>query len=147
MQQTILVAQQALKYDEVPIGALIVDNNTKQVIASGFNQREVQQRATAHAEILAIENACQKTGSWRLEHHSLFVTLEPCPMCAGAIINSRIATVAYGAHDPKAGSVGSLTNLFSLNYNHQPDFIGGVLEQQCGKLLTDFFKAIRARRN
>jgi tRNA(adenine34) deaminase len=146
MHSTIKIAQRALIDDEVPIGAIIVDNQTKEIIATGFNQREVQQRATAHAEILAIEAACKSVGSWRLEHHSLFVTLEPCAMCAGAIINSRIADVIFGASDPKAGSVGSLTNLFTLDYNHHPDFQGGVLAAECGTLLTDFFRTIRLNR-
>lgn len=147
MQQALLTAQEALKYNEVPIGALIVDDETHEVIAQGFNQREILQQATAHAEIIAIESACQKLDSWRLEHHSLFVTLEPCAMCAGAIINSRIAHVIFGARDPKAGSVESLTQLFNVRYNHHPDFQGGVLEAECGALLTNFFRKIRQRKN
>lgn len=147
MQQALLTAQEALKYNEVPIGALIVDDETHEVIAQGFNQREIRQQATAHAEIIAIESACQKLDSWRLEHHSLFVTLEPCAMCAGAIINSRIAHVVFGALDPKAGSIESLTQLFNVKYNHHPDFQGGVLEAECGALLTNFFRKIRQRKS
>ena len=107
MNQALVTAQQAAAQQEVPIGAIIVDNLTGQILARGANEREHQQNPLAHAEILAIQAACQQLGSWRLEHHSLFVTLEPCAMCAGAIINSRITNVIYGAADPKAGSVES----------------------------------------
>ena len=114
MNQALVTAQQAAAQQEVPIGAIIVDNLTGQILARGANEREHQQNPLAHAEILAIQAACQQLGSWRLEHHSLFVTLEPCAMCAGAIINSRITNVIYGAADPKAGSVESLVNLFYI---------------------------------
>ena len=114
MNQALVTAQQAAAQQEVPIGAIIVDNLTGQILARGANEREHQQNPLAHAEILAIQAACQQLGSWRLEHHSLFVTLEPCAMCAGAIINSRITNVIYGAADPKAGSVESFFNLFCL---------------------------------
>lgn len=143
MNQALITAQQAAAQQEVPIGAIIVDNLTGQILAHGANEREHQQNPLAHAEILAIQAACQQLGSWRLEHHSLFVTLEPCAMCAGAIINSRITNVIYGAADPKAGSVESLVNLFALPYNSRPDYQGGILAPACSKLLRDFFQRIR----
>lgn len=143
MQQAISEADKARQLAEVPIGAVIVDEVQHQVLATGFNQREVKQDALAHAELLAIDAACQKKQSWRLEQCSLFVTLEPCAMCAGAIINSRINNVIFGAWDPKAGSVGSLVNLFEQPYNHRPHYQGGVLQSECAQLLTDFFREIR----
>ncbi|UQS82858.1 tRNA adenosine(34) deaminase TadA [Bombilactobacillus folatiphilus] len=145
MRQAMVAAQQARSLAEVPIGAVIVDEQTNQVIAQGFNQRETKQASLAHAELIAIEQASQRLNSWRLEYCSLFVTLEPCAMCAGAIINSRINNVVFGAWDPKAGSVGSLTNLFELPYNHRPDYQGGILESECAQLLTDFFHEIRQK--
>ncbi|NVY95979.1 nucleoside deaminase [Lactobacillus sp. DCY120] len=143
MQQALQAAQQAEIEGEVPIGAVIVDNLTNQVIAQGYNQRETRQDPLAHAEIEAITAACQKVGSWRLEHHSLFVTLEPCAMCAGAIINSRITNVIFGACDPKAGSVESLIHLFDFPYNSRPDYQSGVLAPECSQTLTTFFRKIR----
>lgn len=147
MYQAIKAAKAAEKIDEVPIGAVIVDNQTKEIIASGFNRREKSQNALEHAEIIAINQACQKVGSWRLEKCSLFVTLEPCAMCAGAIINSRIEDVIFGAWDPKAGSVGSITNLFELNYNSKPDYQGGVFNPECAGLLQNFFRSIRRKKH
>ncbi len=142
MQKAIEQAQLALEADEVPIGCVIVKDD--EIIASGFNHRESQQLSIAHAEILPIEQACKKIGSWRLEDCTLYVTLEPCPMCAGAIIQSRISRVVYGAYDPKGGCVGSCTNLFEVKpFNHHPLFTGGILEEECAKLLKDFFKAKR----
>jgi len=133
---------------EVPIGCIIVDNITGEVISRGSNEREETQNAIKHAEIIAIEAACAKVGSWRLEHTSLFVTLEPCPMCAGAIINSRIEEVIFGADDPKAGSVGSINNLLTqTRYNHQPTVLSNVKAEEAGDLLRNFFREIRLKRS
>ncbi|HIY92856.1 nucleoside deaminase [Companilactobacillus sp. HBUAS56275] len=140
-------AKKAGDRGEVPIGCIIVDNQTGEVISVGSNEREETQNAIKHAEIIAIEAACEKIGSWRLEHTSLFVTLEPCPMCAGAIINSRVEEVIFGASDPKAGSVGSINNLLAeTRYNHQPEVLRGVKEQEAGDLLRNFFREIRRKK-
>lgn len=136
-------AQFAQKQNEVPIGAVIVDEEGK-VIGTGYNRRELDQDATQHAEIIAIKQACQNLDSWRLNNCSLFVTLEPCAMCAGAIINSRIANVFYGAFDPKAGAAGSVVNLFEVEkFNHHPNVYGGLFKPQAADLLKKFFKTIR----
>lgn len=140
-------AKKAGDRGEVPIGCIIVDNTTGEVISAGSNEREETQDAIKHAEIIAIESACAAVGSWRLEHTSLFVTLEPCPMCAGAIINSRVEEVIFGASDPKAGSVGSINNLLAeTRYNHQPEVLSGVKEQEAGDLLRNFFREIRRKK-
>jgi len=130
---------------EVPVGAVIVKDGN--IIAEGRNRRESGKNALYHAEIEAIDNACKKLGGWRLSGCDLYVTLEPCPMCAGAIINSRIKTVYFGAYDSKAGSFGSVEDFSRLRYNHKPEIIGGVMENECEKLLTEFFKKIREKRN
>lgn len=134
-------AKKAFELDEVPVGAIIVQNDV--VIASGYNLRETKKRAVAHAELLAIEQACEQLGGWRLPNCTLYVTLEPCPMCAGAIINARIDRVVFGAFDYKAGSCGSVINLFELEYNHKPQLETGVLQEQCSQLLKDFFRRLR----
>jgi len=116
-------------------------------VATAYNLRETTQNAITHAEILAIQEACNHVGSWRLENAVLYVTLEPCPMCSGAIILSRIKRVVYGAHDPKAGCVGSLMNLLEDNrFNHQCEVTSGVLAQECGEMLSSFFREIRQKR-
>lgn len=140
-------AKKAETRREVPIGCIIVDNITGEVISQGSNEREETQDAIKHAEIIAIEAACQKVGSWRLEHTSLFVTLEPCPMCAGAIINSRIEEVVFGANDPKAGSVGSINNLLAeTRYNHQSEVLSNVKADEAAELLRNFFREIRRKK-
>lgn len=145
MKMAIEEAKNAEALDEVPIGAVIVKEG--KVISSAHNLRESNQQATAHAELLAIDEACKKLGTWRLEGCSLYVTLEPCPMCAGAIIQSRIEKVVFGASDPKAGCAGTLMNLLQdSRFNHQTDIVRGVLNQECGELLTQFFKTLRQRR-
>ncbi len=145
MKKAIVEAKKALKYDEVPIGCVIVKDN--QIIAIGSNRRETKQRSIAHAEIIAIEKACRKLGSWRLDDCDLYVTLEPCPMCAGAIIQSRIRRVVFGAYDPKGGCVGSCTNLFAVpGFNHYPSYEGGILQPECSALLSDFFRKKRKLR-
>lgn len=145
MKEALRMAQRAKDKDEVPIGCVIVKDG--KVIARGWNERETKQLSSAHAEMRAIEKACKKIGSWRLEDCDLYVTLEPCPMCAGAIIQSRIRNVYYGAADPKGGSVDSLVQLFKIqNYNHHPEATGGILEDECSRLLKDFFKEKRIKK-
>lgn len=128
---------------EVPIGAVIVFEN--QIISTGRNKRETTNNALHHAEIEAIYKACKKLNRWRLIGCSIYVTLEPCPMCAGAIINSRIEKVVYGTSDPKAGSCGTVVNLFDLPYNHKPIVVKDILKAECSSILTEFFKKLRNR--
>ncbi|MGE7604927.1 tRNA adenosine(34) deaminase TadA [Peribacillus sp. NPDC097675] len=138
-------AEKARMLNEVPIGAVIVIND--EIIARGHNLRETEQNATAHAELLAIIEACGKRGSWRLEEATLYVTLEPCPMCAGAILQSRVKRVVFGAHDPKAGCAGTFMDLLQdQRFNHQCEVTSGVLEEECGGVLTAFFKELRSRK-
>lgn len=141
MKEALKEAKKAAEESEVPVGAVIVHKD--KIIARGRNRRETSKNALFHAEIEAINNACKKLNSWRLIGCTLYVTLEPCPMCAGAIINSRISEVIYGANDPKAGSCDSVTDLFSLPYNHKPIVTSGVLKDECAKILTEFFKNLR----
>lgn len=126
---------------EVPVGAVIVKDG--RIIAAGRNHREINKNALAHAELEAIDAACRALGGWRLFGCTLYVTLEPCPMCAGAIINSRIDRVVFGAFDKKAGSLVSVMEMFSHPYNHKPEYTGGVFGEECAALLTDFFKKLR----
>ena len=126
---------------EVPVGAVIVRNG--EVVSTGRNRRETNKSALAHAEIEAIDRACEKLGGWRLWECEMYVTLEPCPMCTGAIINSRIKRLVYGADDLKAGSCGSVINLFDLPYNHRPEVVRGVLKDECSSLLSEFFEKLR----
>ena len=144
MQKALLLAAQAADEGEVPVGAVIVRNG--EIIACGRNRREERKNALCHAEIEAINNACAALGGWRLFDCDLYVTLEPCPMCAGAVINARLRRVIYGASDKKAGSCGSITNLFNLPYNHSPELIGGVMEQECSEILKGFFKQLRKKK-
>ncbi|KIY22861.1 MULTISPECIES: tRNA adenosine(34) deaminase TadA [Mesobacillus] len=135
-------AKKARQIGEVPIGAVIVLNG--EVIAKAHNLRETRQSSVAHAEVLAIEAACKKLGTWRLEEATLYVTLEPCPMCAGAIMLSRVNKVVYGAADPKGGCAGTLMNLLEdERFNHQSEVVSGVLKAECGALLSDFFRKLR----
>lgn len=136
-------AEAAYFEDEVPVGALVVRN--ERVIASAHNLRETLHDPTAHAEMIAITQAAESVGGWRLEGCTLYVTLEPCPMCAGAILQARIPTVVYGATDPKAGAVHSLFKLLSdPRLNHRCELVPGVLSQECGQILTKFFERQRA---
>ncbi|MDY0394818.1 tRNA adenosine(34) deaminase TadA [Virgibacillus halophilus] len=138
-------AKKAQKIEEVPIGAVIVYGD--EVIASGYNVRENMQKTLSHAELLAINAANEKIGSWRLENCTLYVTLEPCPMCAGAIVQSRIPRVVFGAADPKAGCAGTLMNLLDdSRFNHQVKVTGGVLKEECSQLLKDFFRQLRSEK-
>ncbi|HLR08618.1 MAG TPA: tRNA adenosine(34) deaminase TadA [Bacillota bacterium] len=145
MKEAINQAINAREHGEVPIGAVIVHDG--EVIATGYNVRETRQETLSHAELIAIQQANQTIGSWRLEDCTLYVTLEPCPMCAGAIVQSRIKRVVFGAFDPKAGCAGSLMNLLEdERFNHQAEVTSGVLEQECSQLLTDFFQVLRQRK-
>lgn len=136
-------AAQAALEGEVPVGAVVALDG--KVIAKAHNRRENDKAATAHAELLAIESACKILGGWRLWQCDLYVTLEPCPMCAGAIINSRIRRVVYGTQDPKAGCAGSVVDLFALPFNHSPEVVQGLLEAECRAVLQDFFAKLRRR--
>ena len=140
MRSAIAVAQSALKTADVPVGALIVDSENN-IIATGYNEREAHQDPTAHAEIVAIRRAAQKLGTWRLAECKLVVTLEPCAMCAGAIAQSRIGTLVFGAWDEKAGAVGSVWDVLrDPRAIHKMEVIGGVLQAECAELLTNFFR-------
>ena len=144
MKAALRLAQKAAEEGEVPVGAVVVCEG--RIVGRGRNRRETKKNALHHAEVEAIGKACKKLGGWRLHQCDLYVTLEPCPMCAGAIINARIKTVYYGAPDPKAGSCGSLINLFELPYNHQPALVPGIMEDECAAVLRSFFRALRQRR-
>ncbi|HWJ76871.1 MAG TPA: tRNA adenosine(34) deaminase TadA [Niallia sp.] len=145
MQMAIEEAKKAEQKGEVPIGAVIVYKG--EVISQAHNLRETEQSAVAHAELLAIENACKKLNTWRLEEAVLYVTLEPCAMCSGAIILSRVPRVVYGATDPKGGCAGTFMNLLQDDrFNHQSEVVSGVLAEECGMLLTTFFRKLRERR-
>ena len=145
MQMAIDEAMKARELGEVPIGAIIVHND--KVIARAHNLRETTQNAVTHAELSAIQDACREMGSWRLEETTLYVTLEPCPMCAGAILQSRIPRVVYGARDPKGGCVDSLYRLLNdPRFNHECEVTEGILRDECGEILTSFFRDIRERK-
>lgn len=142
MRAALLQAKKAEEKDEVPVGAVVVKDG--KIIARGYNKRETAKDPTAHAELLAMRRAAKKLGGWRLSGCTLYVTLEPCPMCAGAAVNARIDRIVFGAADPKAGYCGSLHDTCSdARLNHQIKVTGGILAEQCGQLLTDFFKRKR----
>lgn len=134
-------AKEAERLAEVPVGCVIIKDDI--VIGYGYNTRETAKNAMGHAELMAIDQACKKLGGWRLFGCTLYVTLEPCPMCMGAIINARIDTVVFGAPDHKAGCCGSVIHLAECGFNHRPKVISSVMEQECSQLLTDFFKQLR----
>lgn len=144
MQVAIEEAKMAASMGEIPVGAVVVVGDN--IVSTGYNRREMLNNSLAHAEIVAINSACKKLNSWRLLNATMYVTLEPCAMCAGAIINSRIEKVVFGAHDPKAGSFGSLVNLSELSYNHRPKIISGICEKECGEILSSFFKELRRKK-
>lgn len=145
MRMALALAEEAAAAGEVPVGCVITDAGGR-VIGSGRNRREETESALAHAELDAIREACRALGSWRLDGCTLFVTLEPCPMCAGAIINARIPTVVFGARESLSGSCGSVVDLFSERYGHHPAVYGGVLEAECAALLRSFFEKLRENR-
>ena len=141
MLEALALAREAAEAGEVPVGCVIVRGD--EIVGRGRNRREEDKTALAHAELEAISQACAALGGWRLWECTLYVTLEPCPMCAGAIVNARIPRVVYGARDAKAGSCGSVCDLFGMAYNHHPQVEAGVLEEECAQLLTDFFRQLR----
>lgn len=141
MRLALELAAEAAAEGEVPVGAVIVREGA--VVGVGRNRRERARNALAHAEIEAIADACRRLGGWRLFGSTLYVTLEPCPMCAGAIINARLSTVVYGAREARSGSVGSVINLFEENYGHRPRVYGGVLREECAAVLSEFFRHLR----
>ena len=141
MRRCIELANIAAAGGDVPVGAVVVRNG--EIIGEGINRREQQKNPILHAEIEAIESAAKTLGGWRLDNCDLYVTLEPCPMCAGAIINSRIKNVYFGAYDKKAGSLGTLTDLSEIKYNHKPVVWGGMLQDECANQLSAFFKKLR----
>lgn len=141
MRMALKLAEEAADEGEVPVGAVIVRDG--EILGVGRNRREAAGNALAHAELEAIDAACRKLGGWQLVDCTLYVTLEPCPMCAGAIINSRIERVVQGTTNPKAGSCGSVVDLFALPYNHHPVTVTGVLGDECSNILKSFFKKLR----
>ena len=145
MQVALALAEEAAAAGEIPVGAVVVDRETGEILGRGRNRREQDHSPTAHAEILAIEEAAKKRGSWRLSGCNLYVTLEPCPMCSGAIINARIDRVIFGAYDEKAGAVVSVQQMFSLPYNHMPRVTEGLLEEPCAAVLQSFFADLRGK--
>ena len=146
MRLALAEAEHAYMLGEVPIGAVILDNQGE-VVARGYNLRETQHDATAHAELIAIRRACQVLGRWRLTGMTLYVTIEPCPMCAGAIVMSRISRVVYGGTDAKAGACESLFNITGCSaLNHQPEMRAGVLEDECSAIIKQFFQERRKNR-
>ena len=144
MGQALELAKQAAELGEIPVGAVVVKDGA--IVGEGFNRRETDRDATAHAEMLAIRAACERLNTWRLTGCTLVVTLEPCPMCTGAILQSRVDTVVFGAFDPKAGCCGSLLSLTEEDFDSHPAIYGGVLEQDCAALLSDFFARLREAR-
>ena len=144
MAQALVLAHEAAAAGEVPVGCVITDREGN-IIGKGRNRREADKDACAHAELLAIQDACRHMNDWRLEGCALYVTLEPCPMCAGAIINSRIPTIVYGAKEDQFGSCGSVLNLFEERYPHKPAIYGGVKKDECAEVLRSFFKQVREK--
>lgn len=147
MKRALELAKLAFDDGEVPVGAVVVKKTTGEIVGEGRNMRENAKNALAHAEILAINQACGKLGGWRLPDCALYVTLEPCPMCCGAIINARIDEVYFGAYDYKSGSAVSVQNMFALPYNWQPETIGGIMEEECSELLKRFFRELRIKKS
>ena len=145
MTEALHLAKAAENIDEVPVGAVIVRNG--EIIARAYNRRQTDKCATAHAEILAIEEACRNLGGWRLPGAVMYVTLEPCPMCAGAAVNARLDRVVYGASDIRFGALGSLINLFELPLNHTPRIRGGVMAEECRNILSAYFKRKRKKKS
>ncbi len=145
MKEAIKQAKAAAAKGEVPVGAVIVYEG--KIIARGYNRRKKQEKTTSHAEIEAISKANKVIGSWRLEDCDMYVTLEPCPMCAGAILQARMRKVYFGAYDPKAGALGSLFNMYEIeDFNHYPEVEGGIMAEECGEMLTAFFRNMRNKK-
>jgi tRNA(adenine34) deaminase len=145
MRRCIELAELAVENGDVPVGAVVVKKSTGEIVGEGYNRREQDKSSLSHAELIAINEASKKLGGWRLVDCELFVTLEPCAMCAGAIVNSRVERVVYGADDFRFGACGSCFNLFGQGLNHTPELERGVLGEQCAQLLKDFFRQLRNR--
>lgn len=143
MEEALKEAFKAYKKKEVPVGAVIVRNG--KIIARAHNLREKKQNSLYHAEVLCINKACKKLHSWRLDDCDIYVTLEPCAMCSGAIIQAKIQNIYYGTKDPKGGFCGSKFNVFELKFNYIPNVVGGILEDDCSNILKDFFKELRSK--
>ena len=143
MRRALALAEESAREGEVPVGCVVTLDG--RIVGCGRNRRETNKTALAHAELEAISEACRTLGGWRLWQCDMYVTLEPCPMCTGAIINSRIKRLIYGASDCKAGSCGSVVNLFELPYNHKPEIVSGIKKDECAELLSEFFKALRKK--
>ena len=144
MRRALTLAEEAYRLNEVPVGAVVVYRG--QIVGEGFNRRELSRNALSHAELGAIDAACRAVGGWRLSDCELYVTLEPCPMCTGAVINARIAKVVFGAYDPKAGSMGSVLNLCDYPYNSKPVIEGGFMQEECAAILSRFFAELRTKK-
>ncbi len=144
MKKAVHYARLAASKGETPVGAVVVRND--EIVSFGYNKRESKKNALCHAEIMAIDRACRKLGGWRLWECDIYVTLEPCPMCAGAIINSRIKKVYFGAFDSKAGCFGSVADFNSLPFNHHPEIEGGIMEEECKTLISEFFRELRRKK-
>ena len=145
MKRAIELARIAAENGEVPVGAVVVKRSTGEIVGEGYNKRETKKSPLAHAEIEAVNQASLTLGGWRLVDCEIYVTLEPCPMCAGAIINSRLERVVFGAYDKKAGACGSVVNLFELPFNHFPEIKGGVMQEESAEILSEFFKDLRSK--
>ena len=145
MMRSLDLAKQAAAMGEVPVGAVVVQKSTGRIIGEGYNRREIDRSPLAHAEIMAIDAASRNLGGWRLLDSVLYVTLEPCPMCAGAILHARLDQVVYGASDPKGGAVDSVEHLFTLPYNWTPEVHAGLLQAECAQVLKDFFRELRLK--
>ena len=145
MKRAIELARIAAENGEVPVGAVVVKPSTGEIVGEGYNKRETKKSPLAHAEIEAVNQASLTLGGWRLVDCEIYVTLEPCPMCAGAIINSRLERVVFGAYDKKAGACGSVVNLFELPFNHFPEIKGGVMQEESAEILSEFFKDLRSK--
>ena len=142
MKRALELAQKAGEMNEIPVGAVIVYNG--EIIGEGYNTRVNSEKTCSHAELMAMEQANEYIGSWRLEDCDMYVTLEPCSMCAGAIMQARMRKVYFGAYDKKAGALGSLYNMYDVQgFNHYPEIEGGIMEEQCSEILTTFFKKLR----
>lgn len=146
MERAIELARYAASLGEVPVGAVIVHKPTGVIIGEGWNLRETERSPLAHAEIMAINAASRKLGGWRVVDSAMYVTLEPCPMCAGGILHSRLDDIIFGAYDKKSGSVCSVQRMFSYPYNHSPEITGGYMEEECSAVLKEFFVRLRARK-
>lgn len=147
MRRALELAEKAAELGEVPVGAVIVRKTTGEIVGEGYNRRETDRHALAHAELAAIDAACRKLGGWRLPECAMYVTLEPCPMCAGAILQARIDEVYFGACDAKGGAVCSVQQMFSLPYNWKPASSGGMMQEECSSVLSAFFRLLRQKKD